>query len=223
MCFSATASFTASGVTALAGVLALSTAKNTPHRLLAGIPIYFALHQFAEGVLWRSLEGDGNLAWQAPAMFFFLVVAKVIWPAWVPLAVRSIEPEAGRRHLLSGLLVFGVIESAAEGWALTAHAVTAHIAGGHISYHIAIPPVLRAFVDTAYVLVVVVPPFLSSSRLMQIIGVGSLASLIVAKVTYPDAAASVWCFFAAFISALIVAIVRADALGRSPRTGPAAA
>ncbi len=107
-------------------------------------------------------------------MFFFLVVAKVVWPSLGAPCGAFHEPEAGRRHLLSGLLVFGVIESAAEGWALTAHAVTAHIAGGHISYHIAIPPVLRAFVDTAYVLVVVVPPFtLSSSRLMQIIGVAA--------------------------------------------------
>ncbi|TFG52051.1 MAG: hypothetical protein E4H38_00005 [Gemmatimonadales bacterium] len=210
MCFSATASFAASGVTGIAAIAAMAGAKTPAHRLLACIPISFALQQFAEGVLWRTLEGHTSLAWQAPAMFLFLILAKVVWPVVVPVAIRGMENEAGRRRLLTGLLGLGVVESAAFAYSLTAYPVTAAIAGGHIAYHIETPPLVRLVVDTLYVVTVTVPPFVSSTLLMRVLGVGVVVSLIVAKLAYYTAAASVWCFFAAFISVLIVVVVRAD-------------
>jgi hypothetical protein len=211
MCFSASASFIAAGVTGVAGGTALAGAKNNAHRLLAGIPIHFALHQFAEGVLWGTLTGGTDPRWQAPAMFFFLVIAQVVWPTWVPLAIRAVEEDPGRRRLMSVLLVLGIVESVALAYSLRTFAVTAEIAGSHIAYHIATPPVFRAIVDPLYAIVIVAPPLLSSLRLMRIIGVGVLVSLIVAKIAFYAAAASVWCFFAAFISVIIVMIVRAHA------------
>lgn len=94
-------------------------------------------------------------------------------------------------------------------YSLKTFAVTAEIAGGHIAYHIATPPLFRAIVDPLYAIVIVTPPLLSSHRLMRVIGVGVLVSLIVAKIAYYTSAASVWCYFAAFISVIIVMIVRA--------------
>ena len=77
MCFSAGASFAASAVTAVAGVAAFSVAKKPAFRLLAAIPIFFALHQLAEGVLWMTLGGDVDAAWQGPAMFTFLALPEL--------------------------------------------------------------------------------------------------------------------------------------------------
>lgn len=209
MCFSAGASFAASGVTAVAGVAAFSVAKKPAFRLLAAIPIFFALHQLAEGVLWLTLGDDVDAAWQGPAMFTFLVVAKIVWPAWVPLAVRAVEEDAGRRKVLSVLVVLGVLESVLFVYALQAYEVSANIAGGHVQYHIETPLPLRWVVDPIYAVVTVIPPLVSSIRMMRYIGVVVLASLIVSKIFYFDYFASVWCFFAALISLLVVLVVRA--------------
>ena len=56
MCFSSNASFGASAVLAVVGVVAIAKAKNTPGRLFAAIPIIFSIQQFAEGMLWLSMK-----------------------------------------------------------------------------------------------------------------------------------------------------------------------
>jgi len=224
VCFSANASFAASGVTAIAGATALGGSRTHAHRLVAAIPIFFALHQFAEAIVWLELEGKIDPTWQAPAMFFFLVVAKVIWPTWVPMATRAVEEPGRRRTILTALLGLGVLESLAQVYALSTYDVSANIAGGHIAYHVETPPILRWVVDVGYVLVTAIPPLFSSHRMMRVLGVGVLASLIVAKVAFSDSAASVWCFFAAFMSLIIVAMVRSRAAKAGPaKTGTAQA
>ena len=93
MCFSAAASFAAAGVTSVAGGAALRGVQRRSQLLLAAIPLIFAIHQFAEGVLWLGLTQPQHAAWQRPAMFAFLVFAEVVWPFWVPLAVLAIEED----------------------------------------------------------------------------------------------------------------------------------
>ena len=56
MCFSSNASFGASAVLAVVGVVAIAKAKNTPGRLFAAIPFIFSIQQFAEGMLWLSMK-----------------------------------------------------------------------------------------------------------------------------------------------------------------------
>lgn len=214
MCFSASASFGASGLTALAGVAAFRMARRPAHRLLAAIPIFFAVHQFAEGFLWLALQGRIDSAWQPWAMFSFLVVAKIVWPTWVPLATRAMETEPRRRRILSLLLVLGCLESLVFIYGLQVYPVSANIDGSHVQYHIETPLPLRRVIDPLYSIVTVVPPLVSSIRMMRIIGVIVLLSLIVSKIFYFQYFASVWCFFAALISVLVVLVLRAAAPGR---------
>ena len=207
MCFSASASFAASGLTAVAGVAAFTGARRPAYRLLAGMPLFFALQQLAEGVLWLAAGGRVDPAWQAPAAFAFLLAARVLWPAWVPLMVRAVEEDPGRRRALSVLLALGVLESVLGGYALVAFPVTADIVGHHVRYGIEDPIHFRVPVDVLYYLVTVPPLFLSSHRMMRVIGLLMVAALILSRLLYHEYLISTWCFFAALISVLVVMMV----------------
>jgi hypothetical protein len=219
MCFSASASFAASGLTAVAGVAAFTGARQPAYRLLAAMPLFFALQQLAEGVVWLAAGGRVDPAWQVPAAFAFLLAARVLWPAWVPLMVRAAEEDPGRRRVLSVLLALGVLEGLLGGYALAAYPVTVDTLGHHVRYGIAAPAAFRVPVDVLYYLVTLPPLFLSGHRALRGIGVAMLAALVVSRLFYREYAVSVWCFFAAFISVLVlVAVVRA---GARPAARPA--
>jgi hypothetical protein len=223
MCFSATASFAAAGVTAVAGVGSTAWARRPAHFLLACIPLFFAVHQAAEGVLWLALSPPGHVAWVRAATFTYLGIAKVVWPIWVPLAIWSLEPASARSRALPALLGLGIVLAVAEAYGFWAYPVSATISGGHIQYGIDAPAAFRWTRDIAYVLVTVLPPLFSHIRLMRLMGLAVLASLIIAKIFFYATVFSVWCFFAALISALVAVIVWRDNRPELPNPASVAA
>jgi hypothetical protein len=216
MCFSASASFAASGLTTVAGVAALGWARKPAHRLLGAVPLLFAIHQFAEGVLWLALSSPEHAAWADPAILTYLIVAKVVWPIWVPLAILALEADPGRRKLLGALLVVGVLLAPALAYGLGAYPVSANIAGPHVQFRQDSPLPFRWVTDLVYPLVTVLPPLVASNRLTRLVGVLMLASLVLTKIFFYYYFASVWCFFAAIISVLVILIVRVGPAGITP-------
>ncbi|KTD57119.1 hypothetical protein Lsai_1723 [Legionella sainthelensi] len=55
MCFSASASFTAAGVIAAVGICSLLKARTYPLFLFALTPLFFAVQQALEGIVWITL------------------------------------------------------------------------------------------------------------------------------------------------------------------------
>lgn len=210
MCFSATASFAAAGTTAIGGIVALASARRTSHRLLAVIPLSFALHQGAEGVIWLALTVERYAHWLRPAVFTFLLLGRVAWPIVVPLAFFAQEPQAERKRWLATLAAIGPLVSVALAIGLVAYPVSANAEGAHVQYRLDSPLPFRWVTDTAYAIVTVLPPLISTSRQSQVLGLLVLASLILSKLVFYEYAISVWCFFAAWCSLLIVLIVRSD-------------
>jgi hypothetical protein len=64
MCFSATASFGAAVVLGTIGIVAMSKAGTKPQRLLAAIPLIFAVQQVTEGLIWLSVDHPALAPWQ---------------------------------------------------------------------------------------------------------------------------------------------------------------
>lgn len=219
MCFSATASFIASGATAIAGGVALRGAHKPWHFLIGVIPLQFAVHQAAEGVLWLSLTDPARVTWGPPAMMLYLALEQVVWPLWVPGAMLAAEAVPWRRSALIALLGIGAMVSVAEVHGLQAFPPSAHNTGGHIQYLQATPALFHWATKLGYVITIVLPLFVSSLRHMRVVALLILASLIAAKGFYPEAVASTWCFFAAAISLLLVLVVKSGqsqaAKGRS--------
>lgn len=200
MCFSAEASFAASAVLGAGGIWTLSLGPEPAARPLARIPLLFALQQFAEGVVWVGLANDQPVL-TLPFSYAFAFFALFLWPIYVPLAVLRVEPDARRRRIQEALLVVGVCAAVLISGSLVRHPLATHLVGGHISYHMQLPLLYETL--GLYFLAVSAPCF-SSHRFLQAFGVLLLASLAVSLWLYIADFISVWCFFAAFLSALIL-------------------
>ena len=80
MCFSATASFAAAGLTGLLGLISVRRVKLRRELPLALMPIIFALQQGIEGMLWLNLEVDPEGVAARILALGFLLLAEVFWP-----------------------------------------------------------------------------------------------------------------------------------------------
>lgn len=107
MCFSATASFTASAVLGFVGAATLIKTQNKKAWLLAAVPMLFSLQQFVEGLLWLSLKNHSE--YTLPLTYIFLFFALLLWPIYVPIMALVMEPKKIRRRILFGFCIIGAI------------------------------------------------------------------------------------------------------------------
>ena len=205
MCFSATGSFALSGVLTLLGAASMARNSSKPHRMFAAIPLLFAAQQAAEGTVWLTIAGDHRTL-NRVAVSVFLTIALVVWPTWLPFALRRIECSATRRRTLAALLVAGGVVAVCAVLLMVSFPPFARIAGHSISYDYAgtgdAPKHLLLLL--AYVVPTVAPFFASSLHMARLLGSVLAASLLVSVLVKRDALTSVWCFFAAVLSGLIL-------------------
>lgn len=235
MCFSVGASFTAGTVLTIIGVLSLQRAPQR-YRLFAAIPFLFAMQQFSEGVLWLVLAGiskgslvagpafiimaplgflaktfdtpDHVLLLKKAAIMTFLFFAFVIWPTWIPLACRRFELEGRRKQIISCLLVLGLCISAALLTSLILYGAHASAASGHIVYSVhPLFPALQQFGLLLYTIATMGPLFVSSLPGAPLFGAAVIASEVLAWYMWRTAFISTWCFFAAILSVMVLAIM----------------
>ena len=207
MCFSAPASFIASAGLLAVGIIAISKSRTTPQRILAAIPVIFSIQQFSEGILWLSLSQPVYSRWYTPAMYIFLFFAQVLWPTYVPLSILLLEENTLRRKILKVFLGTGMFISAYLLYCLFFYQVSATITSHHIYYDLHFPLGNKWFSGLLYIIAAVFSPFVSGHRQLRWLGVILLASYLFSRIFYADYIISVWCYFAAVLSIMILAIV----------------
>jgi hypothetical protein len=202
MCFSATASFVTAGLTGTLGIMALTRAEGPRAWPLAAIPLFFAVQQSIEGMLWLSLmtEPQGLMATELPLAFLFF--AEVFWPVYVPIAVFLVEPNAKRRHLMLVFLAVGIGVGAYLLWWILGHDHGAAIIDGHIVYYT--EDRHSDALGLTYLAATGLPGLVSSRRSVLALGFIILIGAAVAYAFYWEAFVSVWCFFAAAASGMIL-------------------
>jgi hypothetical protein len=208
MCFSATASFAASATLTALGIYALSRAKHPATYLLAAFPLIFAIQQASEGMVWLGLTNPAFQQFLAPATYFFLFFALAWWPFWIPLSLALLEPHILQKKILINLLTFGTFFAFYELFCLFYYGAIASIQGCHISYGITIPGELHSLLGVLYLIPAVIPFFVSSIWGMNLLAGAILASYVISYFFYYFCFLSVWCFFAAVLSMLIIAIIQ---------------
>jgi hypothetical protein len=208
MCFSAGASFAGGAVLSAIGVATIKTNHNPSHKLFAGVPLFFAFQQFSEGVLWLALRPGGDYQLQEAAAYIFLLMALVIWPSMIPLAVLKMETVPRKRKILKGLVVTGTILSAYYSFCLLSFPVSPVINSFHIQYINGFPHILGYIAFGIYVIATLTPLFVSSVRKMSLFGILIFISCFITGVFYKEYLTSVWCFFAALISVVVYVIIR---------------
>lgn len=223
MCFSATASFTLAGALVPLGAITLANARGTGSPLwpFAVYPLAFGLQQAIEGALWLGIGAEDPALTIASARGF-LFFSHFFWLAWVPLSVWLTEPPGPRRRGLGWLSVIGCLFglSIFLPAALLRDWLYVEVIHRSIEYRTTLiyeGIVSRTALKLFYAAIVVSALLLSSHRHIRIFGALVAVSLVATYGLFAYAFISVWCFFAAILSAYLAWVVIArPARGTAP-------
>jgi hypothetical protein len=213
MCFSASASFTSSAVLAVTTVASFATARNTPQRVLAGIPLVFSIQQFTEGVLWMSLLHPAWARWEGVTTYVFQVFAEVFWPVYIPFCMLLFEQAGSKRTVMSILMWCGILLAAYTGYSFFQYPVHAFAEKHHIRYETDFPLTKEWYYGLLYFMPTVICPLMSNKRILRLLGYLFFVSYVVARLLFHYYEISVWCFFGAIISIIVLFMLRSKRMG----------
>lgn len=200
MCFSASASFGAAGILALAGAATLSKARKPREWPLAFVPLVFAAQQGIEGLLWLTLP-SGHPAGR-PWATSFAVIALIVWPLLTPLAIGLVEGVRKRQRLILAMMGPGLGVAGYAILDILDHPYMAWPAPHSLVYINDSP--FPVFMMLAYLAATAMPPLFSSNLAIKWFGVVVSLGLAVTLGFFFVSLVSVWCFFAALASAILV-------------------
>lgn len=200
MCFSAQASFIASGGLIALGGASLAVAKKED-KILAAIPLMFGIQQAFEGVQWLYLNsGSSSLL----AAYGFLFFAFIVWPIYVPAFVFILDKK--RRKILKWFMFLGIAVAIYFLVLFLTQSLTIREINASVSYNFNFP--FKGFVNAAYVLAVFGPLFVSSREVFKWFGVVVAILAIISWFLFTVNLASVWCFFAAIVSSMFFVYIK---------------
>lgn len=214
MCFSAGASFAAATLLSAIGIYTMRKTESRSQFAFAAIPFLFATQQFSEGIFWLSSAGTVSTSFGTSSVMVFLLFAQVIWPAWVPLSVFLTETNKHRKRILSVFLIAGLVLAAYHLYCLFTFPVGAEISGHHVAYWRDFPASNKIITSIVYILVTIVPLIVSSSRRIRILGLVLFISFVITIYFYTQHFISVWCFFAAVISGIVLWVLSERSMKR---------
>ena len=210
MCFSASISFGASAALAAVGAIAYKKSESTSMKVFAMTPIFFGMQQFSEGVIWLALTHPENAfltSWLSSTTHIFLFFAWVVWPTFIPLFMILLEKNNTKKKILKALLVNGIVVSLILIYVLVFYQMEAQLGAYHIRYDRNINPEWVWIFGLFYLASTVFPSFISSVKKMWYLGAINLASYVFAKLVFSGFVISVWCFFGAISSLVVLQII----------------
>lgn len=207
MCFSATASFSAGIALAVIGTASIKKVRHASQTMFALIPFIFAIQQFSEGFLWLSIPSVQWSYLQTGITYFYLIIAQIIWPVWVPVAILLLEKEQTRKQMQRILVAIGMLVSMYLTYCLFHFNIRSEIDCYHIAYVQTYPESFRVMGGLLYIIATILPPFFSHIRRMWWLGIMVFISYVITTVFYESYLVSVWCFFASVISLSVYLIM----------------
>jgi hypothetical protein len=168
---------------------------------LAWIPVLLGAHQFIEALVWLWLQGHVPRGIGHVALWAYLLIAFVVLPVSIPLAVIAVEPTRLRKQMMAPFAVLGAGIAVTLFAAMARGPVGVKLEPYHLSYGIRLPDGLVVVV--LYVVAVCGPLLVSGYRSVTLFGVVNLVAVIVIARLTVSGFASVWCGWAAVSSAAI--------------------
>jgi hypothetical protein len=207
MCFSPEGDLVGGIVVATIGIDAVRHLHSRPEfKFLAPLPIVLGLHQIDETFVWWQLQGHVPRSVGVVAMWIYLIFALVVLPSVVPLIMWAMEPQRRRRRALWVLSLLGFAVSVTMLATMLAGNPTAHLGHYHIAYSIGLHD--GVLVTGLYVVATCGATLISSRRSVVIFGLFNLVAVVVLARLAADGFTSLWCFYAAVVSALIALMLR---------------
>jgi hypothetical protein len=208
MCFSAEASFAGGVIISAIGIATVTKVHKSSQVVFASIPLFFGIQQIVEGSLWLTIPLNDYGTMKEISTYIFLIMADVLWPTVIPLSVLIMEDNLKRKKILLVLLGMGITLSLYYTFCLFNFDVMPEIRGYHIHYNTTFPTYLSMPAFIIYLIVTISPLFISSIKRTHLLGVLMFLSCLVTAIFFTQYLTSVWCFFAAIISAVIYWILK---------------
>ena len=219
MCFSASASFTASAVLIPLGLYSnhLATRHERPdYQPLALVPFFFGVQQLVEGLEWTAIDNGGLEPLGSLAAKGFLFFAYCFWMIWIPWSAWSISRSTDSKGLQRRLKWVAIVATLLGiGFYIPvlfqADLVQPAIESGRIHYQV--NTTWHNFVNTepvgqlTYWGFIVLPLVALSDSAVKLFGILIFVSIFLTWFTYSIAFNSVWCFYCAVLSIMVIWIV----------------
>lgn len=216
MCFSPEASFGASAALTTIGVIAYKKADKSDLRLLAMIPLLFGIQQFMEGLVWLSLSYDSWLSYRTFSTYAFIFFAWEVWPLFISISMYIPEKNKVRKNILLGLIGIGVLVTSILIYIILSIGVEGEVQDCSIAYRFDFQHKLEWVFVILYFSTTVLPGLVSSLGKVWLLGVLNIVTFSVTRIFYQDHIISIWCFFAAITSAVILYIIIDEMKRRNP-------
>jgi hypothetical protein len=168
---------------------------------LAWIPLLLGAHQFIEALVWLWLQGHVPRGIGHVALWAYLLIAFVVLPVFVPLAVIALEPTRRRKLMMAPFAATGAVVAVILFAAMVRGPVSVNLAPYHLSYGIRVTDGL--LIIALYVVAVCGALLISGYRNVAIFGAVNFVAVIVIAWLTISGFASVWCAWAAVSSAAI--------------------
>lgn len=207
MCFSPQASFSAALILAAAGKFTRSQAPER-YKELTTIPFLFAIQQASEGMVWLSLLYWPHLSLQIPFTYLFLLFAFIIWPIWIPWSLYKAEKNKPAKNYLRLLSYYGLAYSTAGIIYLAYNGVQADVAQCHIAYSFNTSSWIALISLFLYIIPVIGSFFVSTMNYAVHAGIMLAFSCAMSYWLWLTWFISIWCFFAALLSAGIYFLIK---------------
>src|SRR5580658_2729223 len=202
MCFSPEADIAGGLVICAIGVDAVRhIGQRREFIALAWVPLLLGAHQLIEALVWLWLQGHVPRGVGHVALWAYLLIAFVVLPVFVPLAVIAVEPTRRRKLMMAPFAVLGAAVAVTLLAAMVRGPVGVKLAPYHLSYSIRVSNGL--LVVALYVVAVCGPLLVSGYRNVALFGLVNLVAVIVIARLTIAGFASVWCGWAAVSSAAI--------------------
>jgi len=169
--------------------------------LLATTPLLLGVHQIDESLAWWSVDGDLPRAVGRIAMWVYLVIALVVVPILVPLAILKLAVTKRRRRALSSFVLLGAGVAAVLLVTMIHGPVTVRRGSYHLAYSIGLRHGM--LIIGLYVVATCGSLLFSGYKHILIFGMVNVVVVVVLAILTADGFASLWCFYAALTSGAI--------------------
>lgn len=219
MCFSPTGDLVGGAVVVAIGIDAcLHVRGRSEYLAVAALPIVLGLHQIDEAFVWWWLQGHFASDVGHVAMWIYLLFALVVLPTLVPCVVLFFEPTSRRRWRLAPFVVLGALVSIVLLEAMLVGHPSVRLGTYHLAYSIGLRHGI--VVIGLYIVATCGSLIVSGFRAVAWFGVMNLAAVITLALLCASGFTSLWCFYAALVSAAIALHLR-YAQPDPGRSGPA--
>jgi hypothetical protein len=169
--------------------------------LLAGLPLLLGAHQIDESLVWFSLQGHIPHSIGRVAMWIYLLIALVVVPIIVPVAILKLEPTLRRKLRIAPFVALGVGVAAVLLEAMVRGPVTAKLESYHLAYSIGLRHGI--LIVSLYVVAACGSLLFSGYKHILIFGLANVFAVVLLAELTANGFASLWCFYAAITSGAI--------------------